>query len=115
MFNEETNWWKNPVLQGPENDYGDYDYLINSIPEDVCKMKLTSYKEKCDSCKKNSHFYRYEEVFFYTLDGYDSLWQRTCWRCIIKEKINHLKCVFRRNKENIKLKYEIWKEVHKHV
>ena len=20
-----NKWWKNPVLQGPENDYGDYD------------------------------------------------------------------------------------------
>ena len=24
-------WWKNPVLQGEDNDYGQYDYLINPI------------------------------------------------------------------------------------
>lgn len=28
-----NNWWKSPVLQGEENDYGDYDYLIEEIPK----------------------------------------------------------------------------------
>lgn len=28
------NWWKNPVLQGEDNDYGQYDYLIEELPHD---------------------------------------------------------------------------------
>ena len=25
-----NDWWKAPVLQGPENDYGEHDYLVES-------------------------------------------------------------------------------------
>lgn len=26
-----SDWWKNPVLQGEDNDYGQYDYLIEKL------------------------------------------------------------------------------------
>ena len=26
------NWWKNPVLHGEDNDYGQHDYLIEELP-----------------------------------------------------------------------------------
>ena len=28
---KEKNWWKAPILQGEENDYGDYDWEDSSI------------------------------------------------------------------------------------
>ena len=30
------DWWKAPILQGEENDYGDYDYLIEEVPKSYC-------------------------------------------------------------------------------
>ena len=30
-----NNWWKSPVLQGEENDYGAYDYMIEEIPNNT--------------------------------------------------------------------------------
>ena len=44
-----SDWWKAPVLQGPENDYGEYDYLINQLPRNRNEWKRHSYKCKCDS------------------------------------------------------------------
>lgn len=60
------DWQKNPVLQGPENDYGDYDYLANPLPCDRDERKLTRYAVRCDT---------------YTYDGYDSLDCRECIWC----------------------------------
>lgn len=82
-----NDWWKNPVLQGPENDYGDYDYLIEDIPEDYAKWELSKYRWRCDDCGKERHLRFCAEHFFHTLDGWDSLYYSTCWRCRVKEDI----------------------------
>ena len=34
------DWWKAPVLQGPENDYGQYDYMIEEIPKDYARWEF---------------------------------------------------------------------------
>ena len=49
------------------------------------------YLAKCDECEKYTHFYRYDEYRFSTIDGWDSLSYTMCWRCVIKEKIRHAK------------------------
>ena len=85
------NWWKSPVLQGPENDYGDYDYLIEDIPSNEAKWELSKYKWKCDDCHKERHLLFTMTGYFRTLDGYDCNSWNTCWRCFIKEKIHSIK------------------------
>ena len=82
-----NDWWKNPVLQGPENDYGDYDYLIEEIPQDYAKWDLSKYRWKCDDCGKERHLRFRTAHYFHTLDGWDSLDYSTCWRCRVKEDI----------------------------
>ena len=82
-----NDWWKAPVLQGPENDYGDYDYMIEEIPQDYAKWELSKYKWKCDDCGKDSHLLFRTAEYFHTLDGYDCLNYSTCWRCAIKNWI----------------------------
>lgn len=84
-------WWKNPVLQGPENDYGDYDYLINELPENYAKWELSKYTSKCDSCGKYRHLMFRSAYHFHTLDGYDSMDYDECWLCRLKENIRDLK------------------------
>lgn len=85
-----NDWWKNPVLQGPENDYGDYDYLIEEIPQDYAKWKLSKYRWKCDDCGKERHLRFCTEHFFHTLDGWDSLYYATCWKCEVKGSVKHM-------------------------
>ena len=45
-----NDWWKAPVLQGDENDYGDYDYLIEELPHKKAILYKGLHKEVC-SCK----------------------------------------------------------------
>jgi hypothetical protein len=85
------DWWKSPVLQGPENDYGQYDYMIEEIPEDEVKWEFTNYKKKCDSCGKERNLYIYSTYHFHTLDGYDYLWNYECWRCVLARKVHSIK------------------------
>lgn len=85
------DWWKSPVLQGPENDYGDYDYLIEEIPRNSAKWELSKYAWKCDDCGKDSHLLFNTKEYFYTLDGYDYLSYSTCWKCAIKNWIFNTK------------------------
>ena len=85
------NWWKSPILQGPENDYGDYDYLIEEIPENYAKWELSKYRWKCDDCGKERHLRFCTSNYFHTLDGWDSLSWSTCWKCYIRTKIYNLK------------------------
>ena len=80
-----SDWWKAPVLQGPENDYGDYDYLIEELPQDYAKWELSKYKWGCDDCGKDRHLRFVTRQHFYTLDGYDYMSYATCWRCAIKD------------------------------
>lgn len=86
-----NKWWKSPVLQGPENDYGDYDYLIEELPQDYAKWELSKYKSRCDSCGKNSHLLFRAVHHFYTLDGYDSMSYDECWKCKLEAKIYNIK------------------------
>ena len=46
----ENNWWKSPVLQGPENDYGDLDYLLEELPRNT--REWTKWQYKCSECGK---------------------------------------------------------------
>lgn len=80
-----SDWWKAPVLQGDDNDYGQYDYLIEEIPQDCAKWELSRYKWKCDDCGKNSHLRFVANSYFHTLDGWDEHSWATCWRCAIKD------------------------------
>lgn len=100
------NWWKSPVLQGPENDYGDYDYLIEDIPHNTAKWELSKYKWKCDDCGKENHLLFRMTDYFSTLDGYDSSSWDTCWKCLVKEKI-------RSTKYGISVKIHKQKEMYK--
>ena len=86
-----NDWWKAPVLQGPENDYGDYDYLIEEIPHDYAKWEFDKYACRCDSCGKDRHL-RFRSVsHFYTMDGYDSMDYTECWKCRLKDKMHSIK------------------------
>lgn len=87
----DNNYWKAPILQGPENEYGDYDYLIEEIPEDEAKWKLSKYAWKCDECGKESHLLFSATSYFYTLDGYDYMSYNTCWKCYLKDQIYKIK------------------------
>ena len=64
-----NEWWKSPVLQGEDNDYGQYDYLINKLPDNI--MKWEWYHRKCDSCGKYHKLNLYSVHHFYTFDGWD--------------------------------------------
>ena len=104
------NWWKNPVLQGPENDYGDYDYLIEELPQDYVKWELSRYACKCDSCGKKRHLLLRSEHYFYTLDGYDSMDYNECWKCRLKSKMWSIKNkIKKRIKKRIGIIKEAWK------
>lgn len=86
-----NDWWKSPVLQGPENDYGDYDYLIEELPQDYAKWELSKDKWHCESCGKNSHLLFKTVHHFYSLDGYDSMSYDECWKCRLSTKIYSVK------------------------
>lgn len=80
-----NNWWKSPVLQGPENDYGDYDYLIEDIPDN--SIEWSRYRHKCDECGKERNLTLIYTACFRTMDGWDSMESYECWRCYLKRKI----------------------------
>lgn len=82
-----NNWWKSPVLQGPENDYGDYDYLIEELPKDIAKWEWFGDKCRCDSCGKYHHLNFYSVHYFHTYDGWDSMDYTECWRCDMGQKL----------------------------
>ena len=84
-----NNWWKNPVLQGDDNDYGQYDYLIEELPHDEAKWEWL-YR-KCDSCGKYHRLNFYSNHYFYTYDGWDSLDYMDCWECRFKDKVWSIK------------------------
>lgn len=82
------DWWKAPVLQGPENDYGDYDYLIEEIPENRTEWLHNRDGYHCDDCGKYRRHVRRDIAYFRTMDGYDSLDYNTCWRCELARKLH---------------------------
>ena len=87
-----SDWWKAPVLQGEDNDYGQYDYMIEEIPQDYAKWEFDrKYKWKCDDCGKHRHLSFCTAHYFYTLDSYDSMSWNTCWKCCLKNRIFNIK------------------------
>jgi hypothetical protein len=101
-----NKWWKNPVLQGPENDYGDYDYLIEELPQDYVKWERSKYTCKCDSCGKERHLLLRSAHYFYTLDGYDYMDYNECWKCKLKCKVWSIKYKI---KKEIQIVKDAWK------
>lgn len=99
------DWWKSPVLQGPENDYGDYDYLIEEVPS--YEEKWNWYFEKCDTCCKEHYFNLCATSSFRTMDGWDSNYCCECWKCYLKRKI---KAPFKAIKKKINRVIEAKKE-----
>lgn len=85
------DWWKAPILQGPENDYGDYDYLIEELPKDYAKWEVDKYRWKCDACGKDRHVRFVSVHHFHTLDGWDSMSYSECFKCRIEAKIYNFK------------------------
>ena len=84
-----NDWWKAPILQGSENDYGQYDYMIEELPQDVAKWSW--FYSKCDSCGKYHKLNFYSVHHFHTYDGWDSLDYTDCWVCRVKDKIHAVK------------------------
>ena len=80
-----NNWWKSPVLQGEENDYGAYDYMIEEIPKNSREWSTWGYK--CSECGKWHKLNVVYTEYFYTLDGWDSLSTEVCWLCEMKSII----------------------------
>ena len=109
-----NDWWKSPVLYGDDNDYGQYDYMIEEIPKDYAKWEFDKEcKCPCHNCKRETHLLFRAEHFFHTMDGWDSLDYAECWRCWLKGEIYSIKCKL---KKDIKNKIEVLKltfELHK--
>lgn len=109
------DWWKAPVLQGPENDYGEYDYLIEPIPDN--NESWERYYCRCDSCGKYHKLNRVYTGYFYTMDGYDSMTDTRCWKCYLKDliysKIRKVKRKIRSKTEEAKFMREYKKALRK--
>ena len=103
-----SNWWKAPVLQGPENDYGDYDYLIEEIPSNTAECGW--WPKVCDECGKVHRLNLTYTSYFRTMDGYDSLDSCECWTCYTKRK---LKQPFKVMQKKIKFFVVAHKEAHR--
>ena len=105
------DWWKAPILQGPENDYGDYDYLVEELPKDHCGWDLQRYTSRCDSCGKESHLLFSATHYFYCWDGWDSHTYTECWKCMVKDKIwsvkNRIKKWFKKRADVFKMAIEL--------
>lgn len=100
-----SDWWKSPVLQGEENDYGDYDYLIEEIPSD--SSEWTKWEYKCSECGKLRKWNKVYTHSFHTLDGYDSIFTEVCWVCEFKRWISK---PFEKLKKGVKDYIEYHKE-----
>lgn len=103
------DWWKAPILQGDDNMYGEYDWMLEQLPHDEVKWCLERYPQKCDSCGKESHLYIYSEHFFHCWDGWDSMSFHECWRCDIKDKICGIKRKFKLKIETFTTALELYK------
>ena len=103
----EKDWWKSPILQGEENDYGDYDYLIEEIPQSYCRWEFSkiAWEDDCGHC---SHLRKVWCDYFRTMDGYDSMSGSDCWRCVLKDTIKLTPRKFRRKIKTMKRKMEIF-------
>ena len=90
------DWWKAPVLQGDDNDYGQYDYMIEELPHDYARWELDKYAWKCDNCGKDSHLLFKSVSYFYSLDGYDYHSWYECWKCRLKMRVSSAKYKFKK-------------------
>ena len=96
----ERGWWKAPILQGEENDYGDYDYLVEEIPDSYYRWEFSKIAWEDDK-GHSSHLRKVWCNYFRTMDGYDSVDGSDCWRCVLKDTVN---LIPRKVKRNIKTK-----------
>lgn len=103
-----NDWWNAPVLQGDDNEYGDYDYLIEKLPHDDAKWELSRYTSRCDSCGKERHLTFKSAHYFYTLDGYDYMSYTDCWMCRMENKIWSIKHKIKRFFSVLKMTYQYW-------
>ncbi len=104
------NWWKNPVLQGEDNDYGQYDYLIKELPHDEARWEWL-YR-KCDSCGKYHRLNFYSNHYFYTYDGWDSFDYTDCWECRFKDKVWSIKNKIKKEIKAHKLAFSLLNRKH---
>jgi hypothetical protein len=104
------NWWKNPVLQGEDNDYGQYDYLLEELPHDEARWEWL-YK-KCDSCGKYHRLNFYSNHYFYTYDGWDSFDYTDCWKCRFKDKVWSIKNKMKKEIKAHKLAFSLLNRKH---
>lgn len=107
-------WWKNPVLQGEENCYGQYDYMASPIPKNT--HEWIKGECHCDSCGKYRHLSVRDTSYFYTLDGFDYLDYTECWLCQLAIKVRRLKKPFKNAEFLWKQRREVrllWKSLKK--
>lgn len=83
---------KLPILQGPENDYGEFDYLVTDIPadEDLVKTKM-GYKRRCECCNKEFKTLYVSTHYFHTMDGWDSISYHECKKCAKLDAVSRIK------------------------
>ena len=104
------NWWKNPVLQGEDNDYGQYDYLIEELPHD--KARWEWYYRKCDTCGKYHRLNFYSNHYFYTYDGWDSFDYTDCWKCRFENDVWKIKNKIKKEIKAHKLAFSLLNRKH---
>ena len=91
------------ILQGPENEYGEYDYLVNDLPADEQLVKTRMwYKCRCDGCGKEFKTLFVSTHYFYTIDGWDSISNRECKKCAKLDIKSKTKRIVRRIKNAIR-------------
>ena len=100
-----NKWWKAPILQGEDNEYGEYDYLIEEIPQNT--REWDKWECKCSECGKYHNFNVIYTEYFRTLDGWDSICTEVCWICEIKSIISN---PFRKIKRKVKYTWKVLKE-----
>lgn len=104
------NWWKNPVLQGEDNDYGQYDYFIEELPHDEARWEW--FYRKCDSCGKYHRLNFYSNHYFYTYDGWDSFDYTDCWKCRFENEVLSIKNKIKKEIQAHKLAFSLLNRKH---
>lgn len=104
------NWWKNPVLHGEDNDYGQYDYLIEELPHDEARWEW--FYRKCDSCGKYHRLNFYSNHYFYTYDGGDSFDYTDCWKCRFENEVLSIKNKIKKEIQAHKLAFSLLNRKH---
>lgn len=111
-------WWKAPILQGEENDYGIYDYFVEEIPESYCRWEFSKIAWEDDQGHP-SHLRKVWCNYFRTMDGYDSCSGSDCWRCVLRDTIKliprRIKRKINKKKREIEDFLEFFQICHKHL